>query len=127
MNDVFEISKAASGNIRLNNIEFDIKKLIDQTIGELNDKILENNIIIKKDFCNEELIIYNDNERLHRIFQNIIENALKYWQYVQISGDKYVKPCKKEAELVISGSANLEYFSQIVEYIYTITNNFRVD
>ena len=44
-----------------------------------------------------------------------IENALKYWEYVQISGDKYVKPCKKEADLVISGSANLEYFSQIDE------------
>lgn len=54
-----------------------------------------------------------------------LENALKYWEYVRISGDKYVKPCKKEADLVISGSANLEYFSQIVEYIYTITNNFQ--
>lgn len=54
-----------------------------------------------------------------------IENALKYWEFVKVSGNKYVKPCKKEADLVISGSANLEYFSQIVEYIYKITNNFQ--
>lgn len=53
------------------------------------------------------------------------ENALKYWDFVQESGNKYVKPCKKEADLVLSGSANLEYFSQIVEYIYKITNNFQ--
>lgn len=54
-----------------------------------------------------------------------LENALKYWEYVRVSGDKYVKPCKKEADMVISGSADLEYFSQIIEYIYTITNNFQ--
>ena len=54
-----------------------------------------------------------------------VENALKYWEFVQVSGNKYVKPCKKDADLVISGSADLEYFSQIVEYIYTITNNFQ--
>ena len=53
------------------------------------------------------------------------ENALKYWDYVQTLGEKYVKPCKKEADLVISGSANLEYFSQIIEYIHRITNNFQ--
>jgi uridine kinase len=54
-----------------------------------------------------------------------LENALKYWEFVQISGDKYVKPCKKESDIVLSGSANLDYFSQIVEYIYEITNNFQ--
>ena len=53
------------------------------------------------------------------------ENALKYWEFVQESGAKYVKPCKKDADLVLSGSADLAYFSQIVEYIYTITNNFQ--
>lgn len=52
------------------------------------------------------------------------ENAQKHWEYVQIAGKKYVQPIRNEADIVICGNANLTYFSQIIEYIHTITNNF---
>lgn len=85
-----------------------------------------------KDLLDVKIFIKAPDERRKKRFldraeerNQSIENALKYWEYVRISGDKYVKPCKKEADIVLSGCANLEYFSQIVEYIYTITNNFQ--
>lgn len=53
------------------------------------------------------------------------ENANKHWDYVQTAGQKYVQPAKNEADMVICGNANLEYFSQILEYIHRITNNFQ--
>lgn len=53
------------------------------------------------------------------------ENAIKHWDYVQIAGQKYVQPAKNEADMIICGNADLEYFSQIIEYIHTITNNFQ--
>lgn len=53
------------------------------------------------------------------------ENANSHWEYVKIAGDKYVKPMKNDADMILCGKANLEYFSQILEYIYTITNNFQ--
>ena len=53
------------------------------------------------------------------------ENAIKHWDYVQVAGQKYVKPFKNEADMIICGNANLDYFSQIIEYIHTITNNFQ--
>lgn len=52
------------------------------------------------------------------------ENARRHWDYVQDAGEKYVQPAKNEADLVICGNADLDYFSQIIEYIHTITNNF---
>lgn len=52
------------------------------------------------------------------------ENAQKHWEYVKIAGQKYVQPAKNEADMIICGNANLDYFSQIIEYIHTITNNF---
>lgn len=53
------------------------------------------------------------------------QNAQKHWDYVQIAGQKYIQPYKNEADMVICGNANLDYFSQIIEYIHTITNNFQ--
>ena len=52
------------------------------------------------------------------------ENALKHWNYISNAGEKYVKPFRKEADLVLNGNSNLKYFAQILEYIYNITNNF---
>lgn len=53
-----------------------------------------------------------------------IENALKHWDYITQAGEKYVKPFRNEADLVLNGNADLIYFSEILEYIHTITNNF---
>lgn len=53
------------------------------------------------------------------------ENAQKHWDYVHNAGQKYVKPARNEADMVICGNADLTYFSQILEYIHTITNNFQ--
>ena len=70
-------------------------------------------------------------ERKRRFFNRAIErnqdqeNASKHWDYVKVAGEKYVQPSRNESDIVICGNANLEYFSQIIEYIHTITNNFQ--
>ena len=53
-----------------------------------------------------------------------LENAKKHWEYILGAGEKYVKPVREEADIIINGDTNLAYFSQILEYIHTITNNF---
>lgn len=53
------------------------------------------------------------------------DNAQKHWDYVKTAGEKYVQPYKNDADMVICGNADLDYFSQIIEYIHTITNNFQ--
>jgi len=52
------------------------------------------------------------------------ENALKHWEYVCNAADKYIRPSKAEADIVINGASSLEYFSQIIEYIHAATNCF---
>lgn len=49
------------------------------------------------------------------------ENALKHWSYITQAGERYVKPFRKEADLVINGNSDLKYFAQMLEYIYEIT------
>ncbi len=52
-------------------------------------------------------------------------NAQKHWEYVKLAGEKYIKPFRNEADMILNGNSDLEYFSQILEYIHTITNNFQ--
>ena len=52
------------------------------------------------------------------------ENALKQWEYIMSAGEKYVIPNKKCADFVLDGNSDLNYFSTILEYLNTITNNF---
>ena len=54
-----------------------------------------------------------------------LDNALKHWNYILNAGEKYVKPFRREADMIINGKADLKYFAQILEYIHTITNNFQ--
>lgn len=54
-----------------------------------------------------------------------LENAMKHWEYILVAGEKYVQPARSEADIIINGKTNLAYFRQILEYMHTITNNFK--
>ncbi len=85
-----------------------------------------------KDIFDIKIYVETENElRRSRFISRAIEernqdeeNALKHWNYISNAGEKYVKPFRKEADLVLNGNSNLKYFAQILEYIYNITNNF---
>ncbi len=86
-----------------------------------------------KDVFDIKIYVETDNElRKSRFITRAIEernqdkeNALKHWQYIVNAGEKYVKPFRKEADLVLNGNTDLEYKAQILEYIYNITNNYQ--
>ena len=56
-----------------------------------------------------------------------LDEAKKHWEYILVAGEKYVKPAKNEADIILNGDTNLAYFCQILKYIHTITNNFTTD
>lgn len=62
--------------------------------------------------------------RAHTERNQDLENAKKHWEYILGAGEKYVKPARNEADIILNGDSDIAYFTQILEYIYTITNNF---
>ncbi len=86
---------------------------------------------VKNIFDIKIYIEINDEERKERFLQRAEsrnqspENALNHWEYVKQAGQKYVQPAKKDADIILAGNADLNYFSQIIEYIHAITNNFQ--
>ena len=76
--EVFEISKATSGNMDLHIETVDICTLMLQTLGDMEESIEASHRIIRKTLAAEPLYVISDGQRLYRIYQNLIDNALKY-------------------------------------------------
>ncbi|MDO5436587.1 MAG: AAA family ATPase [bacterium] len=55
------------------------------------------------------------------------ENAIKHWAYVKNAGEKYIKPAKEFSDIIVNGECDLEYFSQVIEFINHITNSFETE
>ena len=76
--DLFEMSKASSGNISLNLQPVDVASLMKQTLLELEDKIHDSNLIIRSQIPEHKVMLMLDSERTFRIFDNLILNMTKY-------------------------------------------------
>lgn len=78
--DLFEVSKATSGNISLNIVDVDVVALMKQTLLELDDKISKAALLVKTDYPAEKVILPLDSQRMYRVFENLIINITKYAQ-----------------------------------------------
>jgi signal transduction histidine kinase len=78
VSDLFDLAKSTSGNLPLDMENLDLRKLIEQTLGDMEDDIEKSGIRIKTSLTEDPVYIYSDGKKLYRVFQNIIGNALKY-------------------------------------------------
>ena len=76
--DVFEVSKAASGQLPVQLERLDFAKLLRQTLADLEGPISKSGLTFKVDLPEQAVMITADGRRLYRVFQNLIDNALKY-------------------------------------------------
>lgn len=76
--NLFEVSKATSGNITLNIENIDIVSLMKQTLFELEDKLEEASLLVRKNMPKEKVILPLDSQRTFRVFENLIINITKY-------------------------------------------------
>ena len=76
--DLFDASKASSGNIELDLEEIDIVALFRQTLGEMEEKLNATDLIMRMNIPDKKIICKLDGRRTYRIFENIMENILKY-------------------------------------------------
>lgn len=76
--DLFEVSKATSGNIKLSPVNVDIIELIKQVEIELSDKLNNANVIVKNNFPDNRIILKLDSQKTFRVFENLLNNVAKY-------------------------------------------------
>ncbi|MCI8415905.1 MAG: HAMP domain-containing histidine kinase [Lachnospiraceae bacterium] len=76
--DVFEVSKASSGQLPVHMEQLDLQRLICQTLADMDEEIRGSGMLLRTDLPSGEVLIYADGRRLYRVFQNLLQNALKY-------------------------------------------------
>lgn len=76
--DLFEASKASSGNMPVNLEKIDIVSLITQGLGEVDDKIQERELEFRVNYPKEKLLVTADGKLLWRAIENLLSNIFKY-------------------------------------------------
>lgn len=76
--DLFEVSKASSGNVTLHPADVDICNLMRQVYLEYEDKVEDANLIFRFRMPEEKVILKLDSQKTYRIFENLYTNIIKY-------------------------------------------------
>lgn len=79
INSILDLSKIEAGKVFLDNIDFDLKTLVDQSVSVISTKAAEKHLdIIKNISQNSVLNLNGDPTKLRQIFINLLSNAIKF-------------------------------------------------
>ncbi len=119
--ELFEAAKASSGNIPCEITDIDIAALIDQSLAEMEMRLSEKELIVKKNIRAENTTVQADGKLMYRVFENLLSNISKYALegsrvYIDVTeaGDRLLTEFKNisKAELNISADELMERFTR---------------
>ena len=96
--DLFEASKAVSGNMVFEKEDLNIVSLLRQVIGELEEKVTQANLNIITKWPEEKAILYLDGRKTFRVYENLINNIIKYSMQ---NSRVYIDVINSENEVVV--------------------------
>ncbi|WP_243840655.1 histidine kinase dimerization/phospho-acceptor domain-containing protein [Paenisporosarcina antarctica] len=76
--DLFEVSKMASGNMQLNKQRVDLTQLMQQALAEHEEDIQKSGLDFRITTPELKLFAYVDGQKWWRVLDNLIGNAIKY-------------------------------------------------
>ena len=74
--DLFDVSKATSGNIDLHPIDLRLQALVDQSLAECIEVLESKDIQVIKNV--EDVVVHLDGDKTYRVFENLLTNIGKY-------------------------------------------------
>lgn len=105
--DLFDLSRASSENIRLDLERIDLVRLIQQVTADMEEQIIDSGLTIRTSFPEGPMYIDSDGDKLKRVWENLITNALKY----SLPGSRiFIDITRQKSEVVttIKNTANYE-------------------
>lgn len=76
--DLFEVSKANSQNMKLELMNVDLMNLIKQVSYEMSDKIESAKLDLRLNLPEEKALVMLDSQKTYRIYENLFGNIAKY-------------------------------------------------
>ena len=101
INDLLDFSKLESGEEELHREQVNITDVLEKVLLSFELSFNDKNLILSKEYSENELLINADRERLKKVFSNIISNAIKFTNNGgRISA--FIQDFGKEIEVAIS-------------------------
>ena len=76
--DLFEVSKMASGNMEIYRQKIDLSQLLQQIIAEHEEDLEKAHLTLRMTIAEQPLLANVDPQKLWRVFDNLLQNARKY-------------------------------------------------
>ncbi|MDE7104902.1 MAG: GHKL domain-containing protein [Ruminococcus sp.] len=103
--DLFDLAKATS-HTDIDMEKIDVVILANQVLADLNDKIETSDKIIRMDIQAEIAPVMAEGKKMYRVFQNLIDNALKY----SLDGTRIYLTLKNELGYCIINIKNISSY-----------------
>ncbi len=100
--DVFAVSKAASGELPMQMEELDFGKLLQQTLADMEEQIRDCDVTFRTELPDAPVMIMADGQRMYRVFQNLFQNAIKY----SLQGSRVYVALRVEGHLALASVKN---------------------
>lgn len=78
LNDLIEISRIESGEMRMSFRYFDITNFLRNVVQEILPKAEKKSLKIVQCFDSSEVLVLGDKDRLRQVLDNLIDNSIKY-------------------------------------------------
>ena len=101
--DLFEVSKANSGNVQLNLQTCDLANLIKQCFYELEGQFEEKKLTTRLSMPEGKILLKLDSEKTYRIYENLFNNIVKY----AMSGTRVYLSMVEEKDTVVVTVKNI--------------------
>ena len=76
--DIFDVSKAATGNISLEPEYLSLDKLLRQTLADMDELMQQSPLQWRVQIPEAPFPVHVDGQKMYRVFQNLIKNAAQY-------------------------------------------------
>jgi len=103
--DVFAVSKAASGELPMCMEKLDFAKLLRQTLADMDEEIRDSRVSFRTELPEEPVMITADGQRMYRVFQNLFQNALKY----SLDGSRVYVTLKVDGTMAVASVKNTSH------------------
>lgn len=100
--DVFAVSKAASGELPMHMEELDFCKLLRQTLADMEEQIAGSKVTFRTELPETPVMIIADGQRMYRVFQNLFQNAIQY----SLDGSRVFVTLQDDGQLAVASVKN---------------------
>lgn len=120
IDSLFDLAKTSSGNVELHMEQMEMNCLIEQVQADMEDRIAESGREFVVMLTEEPTDFMADSSYMYRIFQNLLENALKYSQ-------EHTRIFMKSSVIHMKNESGMEETGQKVRFEITNTSSYQMN